>query len=530
MSIEAAYTLIAMLLTLALVGLLSQRVQTPYPIMLVIAGLVLTTIPGLEPPDLDPNLILLFFLPPLIYRESFHTSWHDFLHWLRPISTLAIGLVAATVFAVGWFTKQLFPELPWSTCFILGAVISPTDTIAVMAVIHRVRVPRRITAIIGGESLVNDATGLVALQLAIGVVLSGTFSWFSVGVNFIWTVAVGVGIGLAVGAASALVNRVVRDTTALFTFSLCTPFLAFGLATYVNASGVLAVVTTAFFVARRFHTVPADTRHQLNTVWKWCAYLIDGVSFILIGLQLHRIFNVDLSYEPMRVVTSGIYITLAVIVLRIAWVFGSAGLARWFFRREQPWNVGSLVLVSWCGVRGAISLAAALSIPMMVNGEPFAGRDIVIACTIAVILGTLVLQGLTLQPLIRLFGVRDDENMEEEERLARISMIEAALGRLDALRAEPGADPAGIDHVEQLYMERLRQLIGLRRNLVMSDGTVVPDVFTIELAALDAERRRVLALRDAEDINDSTQAHLEEGLDLSEMRLRAESRWSCRTG
>ena len=525
MTLETAYALIAMLLVMALIGLLARRVNTPYPVMLVMGGVALTFIPGVKPPPLDPNLILLFFLPPLLYKEAFHTSWHDFVRWLRPILMLAVGLVAATVLVVGLAAKLLLPDLPWAVCFILGAVISPTDTVAATAVIHRLRVPRRLTAVLGGESLVNDATGLVALQLAIGVVLSGAFSWIDVGVEFAWTVVAGVAIGLVVGAAAHFVNRVVRDTLVLFTFSIIAPYVAFAAAHAVHASGVIAVVVCGFFVAWRIHSVAADTRYQLFTVWRLLAYLIDGFSFVLIGVEVTRIFGADGIHAAGSVLLAGAVITVVIVLIRALWVFPGAYLPLWLSPRLRRHEGGyppvkNVFLASWCGMRGAVSLAAALSVPMMMGDQPFPGRDDVIACTIIAIIGTLIVQGLTLSPLIKLLGIRDDAGAGEEERLARISMIQAALSRLDELRTKPNCDERAADHVETAYMERLRLLIDGRVRTQPGEEPH-PDLFTVELEALHAERQRVLSLRDKSNINDMTQSRLQEELDIAEMRLRS---------
>lgn len=514
-----------MLTALAVVGVLTRRMSTPYPVLLVIAGAMITLIPGVRPPPLDPNLILLFFLPPLLYKEAFHASWHDFMRWLRPILMLAVGLVAATALCVGLVTKALLPELPWPVCFILGAVVSPTDTVAAMAVIHRLRVPRRLTAVLGGESLVNDATALVALQLAIGVTLSGAFSWLGVGGEFAWTVVAGVAIGLGVGVLANLVNRTVRDTLVLFTCSIITPYVAFACGHAVHASGVIAVVVAGFFVSWRMHQVEADTRYQLYTVWRLVAHVIDGLCFLLVGVELPRLFSTHMSYDVPRVLAAGAWITLVVVLIRVVWIIPSAYVPTYFAKglREREGGfppIRTVLLASWCGMRGAVSLAAALSVPMMAGGEPFPGRDIIIACTVCVIIGTLVVQGLSLQPLIRMLGIRDDGDEGEEDRLARISMIQAALSRLDQIRERPGSDPAALDHVETGYMERLRLLIDGQIRSAPGERPH-PHLFEIELEALQAERERVLSLRDRSNINDQTQTRLQEELDVSEMRLRA---------
>lgn len=531
MNFHFAYVLIATLLTLVLVGLLAPRVFIPYPVLLVVAGVGMTMIPGLEAPELDPTLILLFFLPPLLYKEAFEASLRDFMRWLRQISMLAVGLVAATVLAVAVVAKWLVPDLPWPVAFILGAVVSPTDTVAATAVIHRLRVDRRVTAVIGGESLVNDATGLVALQLAIGVVMSGTFSLASVSLQFAWTVAAGVGIGLVVGWAAAAVNRRIRDTTVLFTCSLIAPYLAFAASHAVQASGVLAVVAAGFLVSWNIHVVAADTRYQLYAVWRLLASLVDGLSFVLVGTTLPRILHADASMGLDEAALVGGCATLTVVLVRFLWVYQSSYLVPWLLPSLREREGGyppkrNVTLIAWCGMRGAVSLAAAMSIPVLAGGAPFPGRDFVITCTVFVVLGTLIVQGMTLQPLIRLLGIRGDQRAVEEERLARISMIQAALSRLDELKLANRANPDALAHVEAEYLERLNLLIDsiARQYSAPAHRTgaapLAAGLFQTELEAVCAERACLLDLRDSSRINDATQAALQEELDIAEMRLR----------
>lgn len=529
-TLDTEHVWIAMLLAVALVGLLARSVSTPYPILLVAAGLGLGLIPGLHPPPLNPDLILFFFLPVLLYKEAFHTSWHDFSRWVRPIAGLAIGLVAVTIFAVGGVAKLLWPDMPWGVAFILGAVVSPTDTIAATAVLNRLRVPRRLAAILGGESLVNDATGLVALQVAVGVMISGAFGWWQISGAFLWAVLGGLIIGLLAGKTAHEANRRIRDTTILFTISLVAPYVAFASAHALQASGVLAVVTAGFFVSWRIHAVEADTRYDLYAVWRLMAYVVDALAFLLLGIEIPRLVRAASAGELPQLLVAGGLITLTVIAVRILWTYPAAYLPLLLFpksrRREGAEPKGAVFLTAWCGVRGAVSLAAALAVPLTLHGQPFPGRDAVVFCTFCVILGTLVIQGLTLQPLIRWLGLRQDTNDGEEEQLARVSMIGAALTRLQYLKAKPDVDPAALEHVQAIYLERLRMLDdapepGFTR---LGSAASTSGLFAIELEALRAERQRLLNLRDTSNINDLTHDRLQEELDVAEMRARTHGR------
>ncbi|MBL8878714.1 MAG: Na+/H+ antiporter [Phycisphaerales bacterium] len=526
---HTAYTLIIVLLTVAVIGSVARLVSIPYPILLTIGGTCLSVIPGFHAPPLDPDLILFFFLPPLLYKEAFHTSWHDFLRWIRPILMLSIGLVALTMFAVGASAMALFPLMAWPVALALGAIVSPTDTVAANSVIHRLRVPRRVSAIVGGESLVNDATGLVALQITIGVIVSGHFAPANVAGAFLWTTLAGMGVGLAVGWIAHRVNRAIRDTTVLFTSSLIAPYAAFAGAHALHGSGVLAVVVAGFFVSWRIHVVSAETRHELYTVWRLVTYVIDAVCFVLIGIEVPRLIAAAPERSLGEWFFAGAFITAVVIAVRIVWMFAAAYGPLMLFRRLREREGGlptwrNVLLASWCGMRGAVSLAAALSVPAVVNSEPLAARNLLIFCTFCVICGTLLVQGLTLTPLIRLLGIRDDEHEAEEERLARISLIQAALSRIDDLRREQNIAAGTLDHVETNYMERLTALI--QKAAAAAEPTRTADVptnvFDVELRAIEAERERLLDLRDSARINDMTQSRLQEELDVQEMRLRAE--------
>src|SRR5258708_6973137 len=241
--------LIVVLATVAGVALVARRVRIPYPILLVLAGLAMAAIPGLPQLSLDPDLILVFFLPPLLYADAFETSWHDFRRWLRPIIMLAVGLVTVTILTVGVVAKWCFPELPWAACFIPGAIVSPPDRVAAQAVVQRLQLPGRVTAILGGESLVNDATGLVGVQVGVAVALSGAFHLGGTTLTFAWVGGLGLLIGVGCGLLFSALNRRVRDTPALFALSLLSPYAAYAAAAALGASGVLAVVVAGFIVS-----------------------------------------------------------------------------------------------------------------------------------------------------------------------------------------------------------------------------------------------------------------------------------------
>ena len=337
----------------------ARRVSAPLPVLLAVAGFVLAAIPGMPRIPLDPNLILVLFLPPLLYADAFDTSWVDFKRWLRPILMLAVGLVAVTILVVGLVAHAVLPTLPWAACFTLGAIVSPTDTVAVQAVIERLRVPRRVTAIVGGESLVNDATGLVGVQIAVAVILSGAFDAGEVALGFARVAGLGVGVGMGIGIAFSYVNRAVRDTHVLFVLSLLAPYLAFLIATKLDASGVLAVVVSGFIVSWRIHTVPAEARVPLYSAWDLLISVLNGICFVFIGLETPHWLRLLHPEQGETLVWAALAVSATVVVVRIVWCFPGAYLPLFLSPRVRANEGGypdwrGVTLVSWCGVRGVI--------------------------------------------------------------------------------------------------------------------------------------------------------------------------------
>src|SRR3954468_3180017 len=276
--------LIALLAVLVGVVIVARRVGVPAPVLLALAGLGLAAIPGLPRLPLDPDLVLLLFLPPLLYADAFDTSWRDFRRWLRPIMMLATGLVAVTILVVAVVARWCFPELPWAACCALGAIVSPTDTVAAQAVLERLRVGRRLTAVVGGESLVNDATGLVGVQVAVAVLMSGALSLGGVTSTFCWVAGLGLAIGVAVGFAFAWLNRRFVGNDVLFCLSLLSPYLATWIASECGASAVLAVVVAGFIVAWRINVVRPASHLSLFDSWSRLVFVLQGFSFLFIGL------------------------------------------------------------------------------------------------------------------------------------------------------------------------------------------------------------------------------------------------------
>ena len=523
---DIADVFVGLLLAVAALGLLARKLKIAYPILLVIGGLLLGLIPGLPRVRLDPEFIFLFFLPPLLFPAALFTSWRDFRANLRPILLLAIGLVLFTTVAVGWLAHG-FLGLPLAAGFVLGAIVSPPDAIAAAAIAERLSVPRRIVAILEGESLVNDATALVAYRFAVAAVVTGSFSLAGATGQFFVVGLGGILIGLAVGWIAAWFHRHVDDAPVEVTVSLLTPFVAYLAAERVGASGVLAVVTAGLFLGWRTPEITtSSTRLQGGPFWNMIEFLLNGFVFILIGLALPESVRALSGRSVAPLVWSAMVISLAVIVIRILWVFPATYLPRWLFKSIRardpypPWQ--HVAIVGWTGMRGVVSLAAALALPLTIqNGAPFPERDLILFLTFIVILATLVGQGLSLPWLIRWLGLEDDKGAEAEEREARLKANRAALARLN----EPAPpDPAKANARQRLrveYEDRIRQLEADQpRNADHPRHLFSSEYESLSSEALQLERHMILKLRNENVINDEVLRRIQRDIDLAEARLQ----------
>jgi monovalent cation/hydrogen antiporter len=510
--------LIAVLTALAIGSLLARPLRLPQPVVLALLGALLTLVPGLPRDPLDPALVLAFFLPPLLYADTFQTSWTDFRRWLRPILQLAVGLVAVTVLTVGVAVRWVLPELPWAACFLLGAIVSPTDTVAVQAVVSRLRLPRRLTSIVSGESLVNDATGLLGVQLGVAVLLTGAFDAATIAGGFARVAGGGVAVGLVVGAAFAAANRVVTERTVLLVLSLLAPYLAMHGAGALGCSGVLAVVVAGFVVAWRMHRVAPEARLELWTTWNMLVFVLNGLCFLYIGLEAPRAFREAAAVDGGSLLLAGIVVSAVVIATRAIWIVPHAYVPLWIspaLRRREggypPWQ--SVVVASWCGARGAVSLAAALALPTMLDsGEPLPGRAALVACTIIVILVTLVLQASTLSPLIRFLGLREEGDTDAEVRAAREAVLEAGIRRLDAFCSEVSC-PLAVHHWRAQLQDELAALREQDAGERAQALTRLEVSREVHRAVLSEQRAELLRQRDGGRIDDGTYVALELELD-----------------
>lgn len=520
---------VGLLLAVAVLALVARKLTIPYPILFVLGGLLLGLFPKLPTVRLDPELVFLFFLPPLLFPAALSTSWRDFRANLRPISLLAIGLVLFTTVTVAYLAHY-FMNLPLAAGFVLGAIISPPDAIAATAIAGRLKVPHRIVTILEGESLVNDATALVAYRFAVTAVATGSFSLARASGQFFIVGLGGILLGLVLGWLAAEFHKRLDNAPIEITVSLLTPFAAYLAAEHLGVSGVLAVVTAGLFLGWRLpQLLTFKTRLQVGPVWEMVEFLLNGFVFILIGLQLPEVLTaLSKDQIPMpRLIAYALFISIAVVVIRILWVFPATYLPRLIFKKlcehdpNPPWR--HVAIVAWTGMRGVVSLAAALALPLTLrDGSPFPGRDLILFLTFVVILATLVVQGLSLPPLIRWLGIKDDGSMEKEEREARLKANRNALARLTQT-SEP--DPAKADALQRLrieYEDHIRQVEGAEPE---SAGTPLR-LFSSEYErlsheALQVERQTIITLRNEDVINDQVLRHIERDIDLAEARLRA---------
>jgi CPA1 family monovalent cation:H+ antiporter len=528
---EVVEIFVGLLLAVAVLALLARRLHIPYPIFFVIGGLLLGWIPKLPPVHLNPQLVFLFFLPPLLFPAALFTSWRDFRLNLRAISLLAIGLVLFTTIAVAYLAHY-FMHLPLAAGFVLGAIISPPDAIAASAIAQRLKIPRRIVTILEGESLVNDATALVAFRFALAAVGSGSFSLAQAGGQFFVVGVGGILVGLVAGWMAQQFHKRVDDAPIEITVSLLTPFAAYLCAEQLNVSGVLAVVTAGLYLGRRMpELVTFKTRLQAGPVWEMVEFLLNGFVFILIGLQLPGVLHAlsDEAIPVHRLVWYALLISLAVVVIRIVGVFPAAYLPRLLFkkiRQRDPYpSWRHVTIIAWTGMRGVVSLAAALAIPLTLDGTdggmPFPGRDLILFLTFIVILATLVVQGLSLPLLIRWLGVKDDGSMEKEEREARLKANQAALVLLNEIGEREPAKADALQRLRVEYEDHIRQVEGAEPESVGTPLRLFSTEFErLSHEALQVERRTILKLRNEDAIADEVLRRIQRDIDLAEARLQ----------
>ena len=525
---------IALLLGGAALAAMARRIGAPYPALVALAGAALALIPGVPTLTLDPELALALFVAPVLVDAAFDSSPRDLRANWRSIAGLALGAVLLTVVVVAVIARLLVPAMPWSVAIALGAIVAPPDAAAATTVLKALRPPNRLLVILEGESLFNDASALLIYRLAVGATMTGFLSGWSVLPTMLFVSAGSVVLGLVLSRASLFVNARISDVATAVVFQFCSTFLVWVLAERLRLSGIITMVVFAMAASRRAPEImPARIRIPAWAVWEVAVFVLNVLAFILVGFQLKSIVERLGMATTVRYAGFAAAVTVAVIVARIAWVTGTAAASRARHRGRDDDTAGprdavaltgpGAVVVGWCGMRGTVTLAAALALP---GNFPF--RDLVLTTAFGVTLGTLVLQGLTLRPLLTHLALEDDDTVEHEIRLARVETLRAAL---DATAADAGAESAHL--VRQRFHLQLRRAEDELARERERAGEVTPeaaaqrahaladdrDDAAVIRVALGAQRRRLVALRADGTIGDAAFQRVEEELDWTELGL-----------
>ena len=522
--------LLGLLFAVAAVAGLARRFSLSYPIVLVVFGLLCTLIPHVPRIPLPPSIVFLIFLPPLLYIAAWQTSWREFKYNLVSISSLAIFLVFFTAIGVAFAAHWWLPGFDWKLGFLLGAVVSPTDAVAATSIARRVGMPQRIVDLLEGESLVNDATGLLALQFGVQMVMEGTAPTLGHAIGqFAWLAAGGIAVGLAIGFVVSWLEQWVDDGPVEIAVSLIVPYATYLIGDAVKASGIIAVVACGLMMSRRSSSFFSPrVRLQAFAVWDSLEFLLNGLVFVLIGLQLPYVLAGIKGQSKAELVEEAVVFSAVLIVLRMLWMFPASSAAWWVRTRigHQQYDrpaASEVFVVGWTGMRGVIALAAADSTPMTLNdGSPFPQRNMILFLTFSVILVTVVVQGLSLPRLIRMLKLQTRERGLCEEGEARHLMLQAAIEFLK--ERKNSAKGAGETHVYEDLLHQFQHRIS-DIDLCAPDGSLPQqdqETVTMSQVMLDTirrERDELNALRENGRIGDTVHRSLQRELDLSESRL-----------
>jgi monovalent cation/hydrogen antiporter len=523
-----------LLLTVAiLIAVIARHFDQPYPIALLLGGIALALIPGAPVVALSPEVVFYLLLPPILSEAAFFTSWRDFLYLKRPILILSFGLVAATSAIVAALCVYFIPGMTWATGFVLGAIVSPPDAAAATSITRGLRLPKRIVQILEGESLVNDASALTLYRFAVIAVVSGGLSWESAAASFVWIVAGGTIIGVVLGFGFVRVYPLIRDPELEILSTFLLSYLSYFLAEHLHASGVLATVASGLILG--WHSpdlFSANGRMRGFAVWHTVIFLINAAIFLLIGLQLPAVLAGLRGYPVEEILHWCAIILFGVMITRLLWTFPGAYLPRLLSRRireKEPMpEPAGVFVVGWTGLRGVVSLAGALSLPLETErGLPFPYRNLIIVITFAVIVGTLVIQGLPLRWIVRKLGLPRDHTSEQEELTARIHTTEKVIERILEMAENGECQGAVFDRVRGYYEDRLADLRARLELETGSDEVNSPERFAtiaeqrIWWTLAGVERKALIGLRREMKIGDEALRQIERDLDLLEARITA---------
>ncbi len=527
---------LGLLLAVAAVAAIGKWVPLPQPLLLAAGGVALSYLPEFRDVTLEPEVFFLLFIPPLLFADGWLIPKRDLIRVLRPVLMLAFGLVFLTVLVIGYLMHWLVPGLPLAAAFALAAVVSPTDAVAVNAITSKLKLPARVTTILNGESLINDASGLVAFKFAVAAAVTGVFNWGDGVSQFFILSGGGLAAGLAVAWAIGhlrlgLKRFCVEDPTIQTVLSVLTPYAAYLAAETAGVGSILAIVAAGLYAgADDARHLDAPTRAHSWEVWKMLLFTFNGLVFVLLGVQLHSLVGGLSAATVIEVLGYALVLSAALIALRIAWVFPAAYLppllSKWIRARDGIPERGPVFVTAWAGIRGSVTLAAALSIPYTTaGGAPFPGRDLIILLAASTIVITLLLNSLTLQPLIRLLKIRGDGIAEHEERAARIATAQAAIDTLQQ-RIPKLTAPQETAFAQSLLARYERRL---QRHSANADRRVHLEALhaaqrEIWLAAVRAEREELMQMREQNVINDEVMRILEGDIDIEETLITGATR------
>ncbi len=512
--------------------MLGQKLKIAYPIFLVLAGLAISFVPGIPRVAIEPEMIFMIFLPPLLYEAAWYTSWNEFARWSRVISMLAFGLVFVTSIIIAYVSHAMIPGFTLALGFLLGGIVSPPDAVAAASVLKFVKVPARITSILEGESLINDASSLIVFRFALLAILTSQFSLGAAVGQFFISAGAGIAIGIAIALIMYAIHRYLPTTPNIDSaLTLLTPYFMYLAAEHFHFSGVLAVVSGGLFLSYRSHEIlsNSDSRMVAWGLWSTVIFVLNALVFILIGLQLPVIVDDLGDYSIGAAIGYGVAISLVAMVIRLIWVFPIAYVPKWLGQTVRMDHVNPTwkgpLIIGWAGMRGVVSLASALSIPLLLNnGQPFPHRNLILFITFIVILATLVFQGLTLPLVIKWTDMKDISDYppaEEQEAAIRIRLMNVAIQRLD----EKYGDDLQANELVQIYRRKLTEDVEETRQLLNSLECAemareeVDRYNQVMLDLFDQQRKELFRIRKEKKYSDEEIRKQEDLIDYEEGKI-----------
>lgn len=525
---ENITVIIMLLFGVAFLSLISKRYNFPVPIVLVLCGVIISVVPGLPVVSLNPEVVFIIFLPPLLYHAAWYTSWSEFKHTIRPITLAAVGLVLFTTIAVAIAAHWLIADISWPLAFLLGAIVSPPDAVSATSITKGLGLNPRLIAILEGESLLNDASGLVAYKYALTAIVAGNFVLWQAGLNFFIMSTLGVAIGLVVGYIMSIIHKkFVCDDVIEATLTLLTPFASYLIAEHFECSGVLAVVTTGLYLSARSGTIfTHESRIMTGTIWNILTSILNGLIFILIGLQLRDIISGISNYSGTSLFIWGAAISIVVILVRFLWIVPATLVPRFLSKRireKEEFDYRNMIIFGWSGMRGVVSMAAALALPLMIDEKnEFPLRNLIIYLVFCVILSTLVIQGLTLPWLIKKLKLQPYSILAEEYHI-RNTIVSETIAHIEDNFSLLNDDL--LHNIKSKYEVKYNRLqkTELPANFFgkgnIMGGEIFNDFTKVQIDLLNVERAKLELMHKQGEVNEEIFRKIEKELDLEETRL-----------